>query len=171
MIIMNTPVIAHEGIPYIIGDMVKTFCDSPIDIIAHQTNCCGVMGSGIAKAIAEEWNSVEQEDKEYCLANDGDVAGTVLICDIPGGWVANLYGQLLPGRNTDYNYLKASLKSLRRAIMTSDQNLVVGLPLIGCGVGGGDWSIVSEIIKEELDDLEFYVFVLNDTVFNKVVVV
>ena len=31
----------------------------------------------------------------------------------------------------------------------------IGLPLIGCGLAGGDWSTVSHIIREELKGEDF----------------
>ena len=36
------------------GDLLQ----SNLPLIAHQTNCLGVMGAGIAKAIKNKWNSV-----------------------------------------------------------------------------------------------------------------
>ena len=31
---------------------------------------------------------------------------------------------------------------------------------LGCGVGGGDWNIVSQIIVEELKDIEYTIYKL-----------
>lgn len=162
----------YNGIQYIVGyDLLEALDNQTVDLLAHQTNCKGVMGSGIALNIANRWPIVEQEDRRICNS-DLNPAGQTHVVIVPDvGLVANVYGQEFPGANTDYELMRSGLKGLREYIRLIGDETIVGLPLMGCGVGGGDWSIVSEIIKDELDGLEFYVFVLNDTVFNEVVVV
>lgn len=44
------------------GDLLQ----SNLPLIAHQTNCLGVMGAGIAKAIKNKWNSVYTQYANYC---------------------------------------------------------------------------------------------------------
>ena len=36
----------------------------------------------------------------------------------------------------------------------------IGLPLIGAGLGGGNWNIISSIIEEELTKIKPIVFTL-----------
>jgi len=38
----------------------------------------------------------------------------------------------------------------------------VGLPKIGAGLGGGDWSIISKIIEEELGEFDVTIYVLDE---------
>ena len=40
----------------------------------------------------------------------------------------------------------------------------IGLPLIGCGLAGGDWSIVRDIIADVFEDtfIDVTIFVLED---------
>ena len=40
--------------------------DSGADIICHQVNCQGVMGSGLAKQIRERYPIVYEEYKKWC---------------------------------------------------------------------------------------------------------
>ena len=44
------------------GDLLQ----SNLPLIAHQTNCLGVMGAGIAKAIKNKWNSVYIQYANHC---------------------------------------------------------------------------------------------------------
>jgi hypothetical protein len=37
----------------------------------------------------------------------------------------------------------------------------VGLPLVGCGLGNGDWSIISQIIEQEALDFTPIVYLLD----------
>ena len=48
-------------IKYKIGDLLT----APQKCIAHQVNCQGVMGSGVAKAIRNEYPKVYKEYKEF----------------------------------------------------------------------------------------------------------
>ena len=44
------------------GDLLQ----ANIPLIAHQTNCLGVMGAGIAKAIKNKWPDVYTQYKDLC---------------------------------------------------------------------------------------------------------
>jgi O-acetyl-ADP-ribose deacetylase (regulator of RNase III) len=37
----------------------------------------------------------------------------------------------------------------------------IGFPKLGCGLAGGDWNFVSEIIKEVFYDQEVFVYELD----------
>ena len=39
--------------------------DSKADFLVHQTNCQGVMGSGVAAQVAERYSHVETEYRKY----------------------------------------------------------------------------------------------------------
>lgn len=159
----------YKGVWYIIGDIFSAVENNDIDIIAHQANCMSIMGSGIAKAIREKYpmayrvdmtdeRTPEQKLGSYSFCNTGE--GVVIF---------NLYGQYLPGPNTNYISLRKSLQEMAVLLKNVNPTLRIGLPLIGCGVGGGDWEVVSEILLEELDGLDWTVYVLNDETFKNVV--
>ena len=40
--------------------------DAQTDVIAHQVNCQGVMGSGVAKQIRDKWPRVYDSYVTYC---------------------------------------------------------------------------------------------------------
>ncbi len=68
-------------------------------------------------------------------------------------WVANVIGQtdirasqgVPPVR---YEAIRAGLKKL--AVEAKRLNASVHMPRIGCGLAGGDWSVISRIIQDEL---------------------
>ena len=118
-------------------------------IIVHQVNCMGVMGSGLAKSIREKWPVVFQQYK-----NKPPVLGDIQMVSVATGLVVcNLAGQDRYGKDavhTDYTAVRSGLKKL------SDWNtskLTIHIPhKMSCGLGGGGWSMISDIIDEELVD-------------------
>jgi O-acetyl-ADP-ribose deacetylase (regulator of RNase III) len=140
---------------------IKTYMDKAIlqakeKMIIHQVNCQGVMGSGIAKQIRDKYPEVYREYKNFCgYYSTEKLLGQVLIVPCHDGkCVANLFGQLNFGRDkcyTDYKALDESLTLLFKIISLYKEydNIDIAIPYkIGCGTGGGDWSIVSRMIEQ-----------------------
>ena len=78
--------------------------------------------------------------------------GSVQLCSClekAGYIVANVFSQNEYGKNglyTDYKALRAAFSNLRGM-----DNTVIRIPYkMGCGLGGGDWKTIKEIIYEEL---------------------
>lgn len=167
---MERTVIQHDGINYVIGDLLQALEEGHVSLVAHQTNCRGIMGSGIAKAIAVKYPQVKQYDRILCDTNDVEgVSGYCGILEVDDGkFIANLYGQVDPGPNTDYDLLETALWNLESDCHYYDID-VIGFPLIGCGIGGGSWGIVSKILRNTMSSKEFYVYVLDEETFNRVV--
>lgn len=139
-----------------VGDLLHSGCD----IICHQVNCQGVMGSGIAKQIRDTYPKVYKEYKDFCGAiGSNSVFGTTHICPIPNTknkYIANMFAQYhyLPRgvNHTNYECFRSCCKHLKVIAnrLFPDKPVSIGFPdHIGCGLGGGDWNIVSKIIEEE----------------------
>lgn len=159
----------YKGVSYIIGDIFYAVDSNDIDIIAHQANCMSIMGSGIAKTIRERYPMAYRVD-----ANDErppeQRLGSYSFCKTEEGVIIfNLYGQYYPGPDTRYDALQGAVSQMASLLKKVNPAFRIGLPLIGCGVGGGDWGVVSNILLEELDGLEWTVYVLNEETFKNVV--
>ena len=135
-----------------IGDLLI----QPVDIIAHQTNCVGVMGAGIARQIKDKLLPIEEYQKyiNACKTYGSNLLGTTQLLFLPSGKIiANCFGENIPtgsGLDTDYNALMHSLARVRN--YARKYHLSVGLPgLMGCGLAGGDWNIVRDIIYKLFD--------------------
>lgn len=130
------------------------------DIICHQVNCQGVMGSGIAAQIRKKWPNVYTDYKLYVERYQNlykSPLGTMQIVPLPNKQiVCNIFGQDNYGRDkrcTSYDALYEALCSLD--IYASTNNLTIAMPYgIGCGLGGGDWRIVREIISSVFEDAD-----------------
>ena len=116
-------------------------------IIGHQCNALYVMGAGLALQIARKYPEVLHE-----YHKQKPLLGSCQLVKVSDDfYVANLIGQADVGFGiqTDYDALRCALVSLQ------EQALVLGLPvylpfLLGCGLAGGSWMVVSTIIEEEL---------------------
>ena len=85
------------------GDLLK----QPVDIIAHQTNCAGVMGAGIALQIKKSLLTSEEYNKyvNICKQQGADLLGKTQLLEAPDGRIiANCFGENIPtgkGKDTD----------------------------------------------------------------------
>jgi hypothetical protein len=52
------------------------------------------------------------------------------------------------------------MKALHRYILQED-NLVLGMPKIGAGLGGGEWGIISNIIDRVFEDTPVQIWCLK----------
>ena len=148
---------------YIKGDLIKAAKSGKVDVIIHQANCFCLMGAGIARIIADEFPEMYKVDQEtivgditkfgsfsYAYMNKYNLHGF------------NAYGQYRTGRSTDYDQLKSSLLQINKYIDDNidDKNIRIGLPMLGCGIGGGDWNVVDQIIKDVFKDKYVFVYQL-----------
>lgn len=131
--------------------------DAPASVIAHQVNCLGVMGAGVARQIALRFPDVYMEYVHLCHQHRHDrkslLGSNLSVCVTPDLMVANMFAQEGVGTSavqTDYGALRACMESLHDQTNAYD---TIAMPyLIGCGLGGGDWNVVCQIIWEELSD-------------------
>ena len=123
-------------------------------IIAHQVNCQGVMGAGLAKALRNVYPDIYVSYKKHCGAGHGTaLMGKVQIVEVGEKlYVANLFSQEGYGKGvqTDYEKLEMALGKLEMYARRADAK--VYLPyLLGCGLAGGDWNVVADIIHRVFD--------------------
>lgn len=154
-------------IHYVKGNLLDSNCD----YICHQVNCQGVMGSGIAKQIRERWPEVYQIYRGFCNLYEFDAADLlgkidiVPINDSTGRQVINMFSQNKYGydgeRYTSYDAFAIALHAITDALPPW---ATIGFPKnIGCGLGGGNWKVISALIEEILGDThEVYIYELED---------
>lgn len=138
-------------ITYHDGDILT----SNADVICHQVNCKGVMGAGLAKQIKSKYPKVYEQYRDRCYYAVGNLLGINQYIQVDDDkWIANLFCQNNYGRDkcyTDYTALQESLKSLKEDMGVCTIAIPYG---IGCGLAGGDWVIVNEIISEVFESYE-----------------
>lgn len=117
-------------------------------IIVHQVNCQRVMGAGLALQIRKKWPR-HYEDYMSRFPHLGGLVITQVNSEL---YIIGVYGQDRYGKfscYTDYSALEKGLKSVRK--FADEECLPVYIPYgIGCGLAGGEWSKVQQILEATL---------------------
>ena len=135
------------------GDVLE----SDADIIAHQTNCLGIMGGGVALQIRKLCPNVYREYVQKCSQykdNPASLLGEVQLVKVGSKWIANCFGQNGCSAMrvcTDYNALDECFEKLFN--IAKLKGLSIAMPyMIGCGLAGGDWGIVYSMLQKYFDN-------------------
>lgn len=142
--------------------------DTTASIIAHQVNCRGVMGSGVAKQVRKIDQRVFEEYRDLCYANYPKVLlGMAQPCysKTLSKFIVNLFGQetygTYPQQYTDISALFSALCGLKY-FMIGRKEQRIALPYkIGCGRGGARWEeevfpMIKAIFSETVIDVELW---------------
>ena len=153
--------------------------DAAEDVIAHQVNCRGAMGAGIAKQIRDRYPENYMLYREKCLdaiARPQSLLGDCLLFQSyywsePKHYlVANLFAQDRYGRQgayTDETAFRYALKYLAYHLYKTSEGWkmprkTIAMPYkIGCGLAGGNWDNIYKIIEEELADFDVKLYKLE----------
>jgi len=137
------------------GNLIALTVEGKFDVITHGCNCFCAMGSGIAPQMARAFGAdkFDLEQPEY--KGDKSKLGKIDWRSVNGTYIVNSYTQYgfsaykKTGIPLDYEALRKCLQEINKSF----NNQRIGLPLIGCGLAGGDWNIVKAMIQEELKDM------------------
>ena len=150
-------------IAYVEGDLLY----SPHLVIAHGCNCFCTMGAGIAKQIARKYPQVLEADKQ---TKRGDPAklGTFSKSVVPYRDIYNLYTQFTYGvgeNHLDLDALERSLTAMLIDVEATEKKLElergdfdIAIPMIGCGLAGGNWNDVEAILQRVFRDRTIFVY-------------
>lgn len=143
-------------IKYVQGDLF----DTEADIIAHGCNAQGVMGSGVAKQVRTLYPAAYLEYRRW-HEDYGLELGSVIWCNTKGKHIANCITQEYYGRDgqryVDYNAIQECMKKIHIYSLAGDE-LSIAMPKIGSALGGGDWTIIEQIINNEFKTKEVLVY-------------
>lgn len=179
-----------NNLNYITGDLLK----SNESVIVHGVNARGVMNSGIAKAIRNRYpgnyDTYRQEYEKY--VKDSKVNHIPLGTIIPffasdNRLIINAVTQKDFGKDNkqyiSYDAIATSMNSINEFIeYVNNDNLdktmlpnfwqknkinSIGMPLIGAGLGGGDWPTIEDIISSKITETEVNIYTLDNKVPGK----
>ena len=128
----------------ITGNLLDLFDAGVFDTIVHGCNCQHNMGGGIAYQIAQRYPLAIRAD---LLSDQNRLGGCSFAIFEDGRTIVNAYTQVLPGADAR---LVGVAKVFR--LLKDHHRLqgAVGIPMIGAGIGGLEWSDV-ELILDRLD--------------------
>lgn len=150
------------------GDVLNTDCW----IIAHQVNCQGVMSSGLARQIKDRYPDAYINYREYIEdykdCNGTVPLGTILETRHGAREIWHVFGQEFYGTDkqyTDYEAVEAAFKTRIRDYRcehhVQEVQIPIAIPLyFGCGLGGGDWSVMKSYLEqiEQDEDVLFIAY-------------
>ena len=146
--------------------------DVGAQVIVHQVNCMGVMGSGLARQVRDRFPSVFLAYHKAVKALKGDCLGGCLLVECPGLRIANLFGQYYykgfkedelyvwdehwkqPELNnrgeairfTNYEAFWSGLVRLKDELR--EDEIKIAFPYkIGSERGGADWRVIKAMIE------------------------
>lgn len=144
--------------------------NSKANIICHQTNCQGVMKSGVALEVKQRYPNVfnsYRKDYEDGLLKLGYV-NFAFTGNSSEQVIANMCGQDVYGYDngiyTDYDKLQDCFDTVVNYIRISyDVKPIIAFPyLMSCHRGGGDWNIVSKMIEDTFKDFDVEIWRLDN---------
>ena len=118
-------------------------------IIVQQVNCRGAMGRGLALAIRQKWPVVYSEYRKLFSSGKLILGGIQVVQVGPELYVCNLAGQDRWGTDSPKTDLGAYRVAWPRLHAEATKT---GLPvyapwMFGCGLAGGDWTVVKPLIE------------------------
>lgn len=132
-------------------------------VIAHQVNCFGA-AAGLAAAIFRKWPVAERDYQQLtsrvpakALLGMAHFTGQ----QRDGHIICNLYGQFQPGADYNPKKLEQALEMLGNSARLMGWS--VALPhRLSCGICGGDWDEVLEIIERTMDGVDCVIYQKED---------
>lgn len=166
------------NLKFVTGDATSPIGEG-IKIICHVCNDIGGWGSGFVLAISKKWSEPEKQYRVWFSNKMGVETDTVKYEKVSGFnsfsnernfhlgnvqfvkvaddiWVANMIAQ----RSDKNHFVKDSMPPIRYQSVSEclervknfaiKNNATVHMPRIGCGLAGGKWSTIEEIVLEQL---------------------
>ena len=150
---------------YIKGDATAPI-GSGVKVITHICNDIGGWGKGFVLALSKKWKMPEEAYRQWYKSQEEFTLGAVQFVNVENElYVANMIGQQGIYKNTNglppirYEAVRQCLKKV--AWFAMEQKASIHMPRIGCGLAGGKWELIEQIIKEELIDKEIAVTVYD----------
>lgn len=142
--------------------------DTKANIICHQANAQGIMGSGVALQVKQLYPKVYLSyKKDY--DNGLLKLGYVNFCSNgKNQLIANMIGQEKYGydgsKYTNYDKLQECFdKVVFCAYNEFDKKPIIAFPyLMSCHRGGGDWNIVYDMIEKIFNDFDVEIWRMNN---------
>ncbi len=160
-----------SGYQEIHGDLIQLALDGKFDVIAHGVNCFCRQKSGLAPQMvrafdtdkfywenpkyAGDINKLGVIDYSMIMVKDRQIwTGSTNAEGVRNLTVVNCYSQFNYGKNTEPNINYQALQLCFQKMNHVFAGKHIGLPLIGAGLAGGSWSIISKLIYAEFVDCQ-----------------
>ena len=132
-------------------------------MIACDCSACGVMDSGVAKAIRDRYPVTYKMYRNQYDDPEGLNLGDTIWVDCGRHIVVNTITQQDHDADVDYDAVRSAMKEINDSRLWNSRLLAgqphaVAMPLIGTGLGGGKWSEIAQIIESTMDRIQPVVY-------------
>lgn len=154
----------RKEIKYIKGDATAPVGEGN-KIIVHICNDIGGWGKGFVLALTARWPDPEKEYLDWYKSNIDFELGNVQFVQVEDDiYVANIIGQRDIKKKNDippirYEAVESGLRKV--ADKAIEIQASVHMPRIGCGLAGGKWNVIENIIEKSLLDKDVEVRVYD----------
>lgn len=144
------------------GNLIEMLTMPGIQAVAHGCNCFNKMGAGFALQLATAVPEVLTADL-ITVAGDTKKLGTFSDVEVNGIIYYNLYTQFYYGKR-DINF---DLMAFQTAFSWAIKNTInsgrssIHIPMIGAGLGGGNWDDIYSLIQRIDRNLCGDYFIIN----------
>ena len=122
-------------------------------IIVHGCNAQRVFNSGLAKQIRLKYPEVYASYMKIEEIICGEIYPVIIDDNLI---IVNMITQKYYGNDgrkyVNYDNMNVAFTKLNKYIQRTHVSHILNFPKIGCGLGGGDWRIISEIIDCRIAD-------------------
>jgi O-acetyl-ADP-ribose deacetylase (regulator of RNase III) len=151
-------------ISYAKGDLIKTV---KTGVILHGCNCLGIFGAGFALQLKRVYPENFSVYEGYCQSHKADeLLGTALIHRLGNPIdvlntpidesliIVNAFTQRGVGgrKAVSYDAIDQIFYDIYTHGYNSSWNSHIHMPMIGSGLGGGDWNAIEAIISSHLPE-------------------
>lgn len=130
------------------GDATLPDPDGRPTIIAHVVNDVGAWGKGFVVALAKRYPQARAAyRKRWRRWRLGDVQ---YVWFGVNNYIANMFAQkgvTGPKPRVRYGPLRKCLRNVLQEAVSVEDTAIVHMPRVGCGLGGGDWDVVRDMIE------------------------
>jgi len=142
----------------IVGDLLENVTHDAI--IVHGCNAQGVMGGGFALQVKNKYPKAYEGYREFLRRCETDfdmvrteqaLGGVMTVGVGKNLHIANAITQDKFGTNSRHANYEAIAHAFELIALASDKLMLpIHYPMIGAGLAGGNWNIISTIIEETL---------------------
>lgn len=131
------------------GDLIQMLKDGVFDVMVHGCNCHHDMSGGVALQIKNEFPKARFIDWTTPYGDEsklGQISFITVQIEQGPRTIINAYTQFFPGADARLEAIRESFKTIKETGLFD--KLRIGVPQIGCGIGGLTWDQVSPVIDE-----------------------
>lgn len=141
--------------------MIKIIDGNILDVtkgvIFQGVNCQSQMGRGLARSVYTKWPQVKEEYHAFCRYSAYPLLGLYhMVLVEPGLYVCNVFSQEFYGPGdrcyVSYEAVEKAFESIKKNLKDLELGPFYFPYLFGCGLAGGDWRIMSELIEKYFPD-------------------